>query len=226
MAPEYPSWVPKSINEWLEDPENSSGETWIERINAVINCAKTEMRRLKHELKISKVLIRGHENELEKLVKELREKNRILTEENNRSNNTFLASFINEMNSKVEDKNRTEDKNKIKVLRELLLAQKEKTTKVFAEKRETIHNYDLTLSELNLLKLSYKDLEKDKETIMREKEEIKKRFLSISDEKVKSDLDCAKVRKRLQEEVKTTDELKFSLRTLAQQLNIPVDLLF
>ena len=111
-------------------------------------------------------------------------------------------------------------KNKIIAMEDDLSSQKEKTAKAVSEIKDQKHRNDMVLLEMTTLKVSCKKLEKAKNSIMLEKEELEKRNMQIEEEKNIADTNYQVTKKQLEDETKTADYLRSSLRQLTQQLNI------
>ena len=227
---ETPTWLPIS-RVWFLEPLSQSGETWKRRLKTVISSAKDEIDRVttrtqKNEVKLSKDLtkakgdIKIYKRKMENLKKANENLKNELESKDDKVNTATLASFINEMNSEHYHKTIEENRKQISALKDLLLKQKENTA------TDEKHKYNLILTELNALKLSYNAVKKANETAMNEKEELKKRILELAEENIKAEQDSEKIRVLLEDEKKTTERLKMNLRTIAQQLNIPLDFLF
>lgn len=236
----YPTWIPtllvRSMKKWFDEPLATSGLTWMNRVLAIIRCARNEIERvqksndkLKDKVGLMKDEMKGHMAVIKRQgdsILDLRIKNEALKGENNKKNNTFLASFINEANSEHYNKARHEDKEKLKTMRELFLSQKEKTSKAIAEKEDDKYKYDMMRMEFTALKLSYNNLEKNKEAAIFEKMELMKRNQELTEEKTNAEQNCENIKKRLEEEMRTNVSLKMKMTSLAQQLNIPIKFLF
>ena len=117
-------------------------------------------------------------------------------------------------------------KKKILVLVDHLLSGKEKTAKVVSKMKEQKHKNDLVLMELSKLKVSHKKMEKVKDSITRQKEDLEKRNMLLEEEKSNAVQNCEDAKKQHEDEIKTSEHLKNSLRALAQQLNIPSDFFY
>ena len=227
---EIPRWLP-ILPMWFHEPLSQSGETWKRRLKTVISSAKDEIDRVttrtqKNEVKLSKDLtkakgdIKIYKRKMENLKKANENLKNELESKDDKVNTATLASFINEMNSEHYHKTIEENRKQISALKDLLLKQKENTA------TDEKHKYNLILTELNALKISYNAVKKANETAMNEKEELKKRILDLAEENIKAEQDSEKIRALLEDEKKTTETLKMNLRTIAQQLNMPLDFLF
>ena len=227
---EIPRWLP-ILPMWFNEPLSQSGETWKRRLKTVISSAKDEIDRVttrtqKNEVKLSKDLtkakgdIKIYKRKMENLKKANENLKNELESKDDKVNTATLASFINEMNSEHYHKTIEENRKQISALKDLLLKQKENTA------TDEKHKYNLILTELNALKISYNAVKKANETAMNEKEELKKRILDLAEENIKAEQDSEKIRALLEDEKKTTETLKMNLRTIAQQLNMPLDFLF
>ena len=118
----------------------------------------------------------------------------------------------------TEQDERKEFKRKLLVLVDHLSTQKKKTAKIVSEMKEQKHKNHLVSIELSRLKASHKKMEKNKDLITNQKEDLEKRNISLEEEKSNAVQNCLDAKKQLEDEIKTSEHLKNSLRALAQQL--------
>lgn len=161
-------------------------------------------------------------------ISELKRKNVELTQEleakKEKHSASFLSSFIRIVDAEQDE--RTVLKNKIIAMEDVLSSQKEKTAKAVSEIKDQKHRNDMVLLEMTTLKVSCKKLEKAKNSIMLEKEVLEKRNMQLEEEKNIADTNYQVTKKQLEDETKTADYLRSSLRQLTQQLNISAEFLF
>ena len=167
-------------------------------------------------LQRNNVSLRMDIESMKEQIKDLKRKNVSLTLdlESKKKETNASMDIIN-----TEQDERKEFKRKILVLVDHLSTQKKKTAKIVSEMKEQKHKNHLVSIELSKLKASHKKMEKVKELITSQKEDVEKRNMLLEEEKSNALQNCEDAKKQLEDEIKTSEHLKNSLRAIAQQGN-------